>query len=102
MSVLKITGENFEQEVLKSDSTVVVDFYADWCGPCRIMGETLENLNNVNILKINVDTFPEIAKEHGIMSIPTICYYRDGKLVNRNIGLQSKEEIENNIKKLHN
>ena len=72
----------------------IVDFYADWCGPCKMLGPVLETMNE-NILKINVDTHEELATSFGIMSIPTICFFKNGSLVQKEIGFHNKEELEN-------
>ena len=87
--------ENFEEEV--KNGVVLVDFYADWCGPCKRMGEVLETMDDVNILKVNTDEFNELAISFGIMSIPTLILFKDGSEVGKLIGLQSKEDIENFI-----
>lgn len=86
--------DNFYDEV--SEGTVLVDFYADWCGPCKMMGEILESVD-ANILKVNTDEFQELAMKHGVMSIPTLVLYKDGSEVSKLIGLQSKEDIEDFI-----
>lgn len=80
----------------------LMDFYADWCGPCKMLNPILEELKDIDILKINVDIFPDIAKEYGIMSIPTLCFFKKGELIEKTIGLKSLEEINDIIKKLHN
>ena len=77
---------------------VLVDFYADWCGPCRMLGPILEELDNIQILKVNVDSFHEIANKYGVMSIPTLILFKDGKEVSKMIGLRSKSDIEEMIK----
>lgn len=77
---------------------VLVDFYADWCGPCQMMGAILENIDGIDILKINTDSFQNIANRYGIMSIPTLILFNEGKELNKMIGLHSKEEIEEFIK----
>ena len=90
--------ENFENEVLNSDKTTIVDFYADWCGPCRMLGPILEELEGIDILKVNVDTFHEISNKYGVMSIPTLILFNNGQEVSKSIGLRSKEEIEKMLK----
>lgn len=75
------------------NDTYLVDFYADWCGPCKRMGEVLEELEDVNILKVNVDNFQSISNSYGVMSIPTLILFDKGKEVRKSIGFKSKEEI---------
>ena len=99
---LHFTDENFEMEVKKSTQPVVVDFYADWCGPCKMMAPIVEKLadeyqGKVKIGKLNVDEAPDTAGEFGIMSIPTLAFFRDGKLVEKIVGAVSRDEI---VKKL--
>lgn len=84
--------ENFEEEI--KNGKVLVDFYADWCGPCKALGEILESLENINILKINVDEHQDLAIQFGVMSIPTILLFEDGKQKKKNIGLMNKEDLE--------
>ena len=91
-----LSKENFEDEV--KSGVVLVDFYADWCGPCKRMGEVLETMEDINILKVNTDEHAELATSFGVMSIPTLILFKDGCEVNKLIGLQSKEDIENFIK----
>lgn len=86
---------NFEKEVNKEK--VLVDFFAEWCGPCKMMGQVLENID-ANILKVNTDEFPEIARKFGIMSIPTLILFENGKEIKKNIGFMSKDEVEDFIK----
>lgn len=97
MSTLKFTDENFEHEVLKSDKTVIVDFYADWCGPCKMQGPIIEAIANENVNikvgKINVDENPTTAVKYDIMSIPTILVIREGKVLKKFVGLTDKGEI---------
>ena len=87
-----VNSEDFEKEI--QSGKVLVDFYADWCGPCQALGQILEELEGVPVLKINVDTFAEIAQEFGVMSIPTIILFQDGEQVKKNVGLVSLEELK--------
>ena len=77
----------------------IVDFYADWCGPCKMLGKVLEELDQ-NVLKINVDTHEDLAQEFGVMSIPTVCFFKEGELKNKVIGFRTKEELEEIIRQL--
>lgn len=92
-----LENENFKEVI--SNGVWVVDFYADWCGPCKMLGPVLEQLDN-NVLKINVDSHENLATEFGVMSIPTICFFKNGELKNRVVGFRNKEEIEEIIKGL--
>ncbi len=78
----------------------IVDFYADWCGPCKMLGSVLETMEDVSIIKINTDTHPELAREFGIMSIPTIVFFKDGQQMRKEIGFKPKEEIERILNEL--
>lgn len=102
MSVLKITSNNYEEEVLKSDKTVIIDFYADWCGPCRMMGPIIDEIAEekadiVKVGKVNVDENQELAMEYGVMSIPTIVIIKNGKVSKTFVGVRDKNEILNEI-----
>ena len=88
MSVLKINKENFEEEVLKANKTVLIDFYADWCGPCQRV-----EINNEIWLKINVDENQELAMEYNVMTIPTILLIKEGEVKKTFIGVTDKSEI---------
>lgn len=91
---IKVTKENYQKEI-NEQGIVIVDFYATWCGPCMMLSPILEELSEkYKICKINVDEEQELAIENAIMSIPTICIYKDGKLANKFIGYKTKEEIE--------
>lgn len=95
----KFTNENFETEVLKSDLPVLVDFYADWCGPCQIMGPIIEQLaseysSRFIIGKLNVDECSELAVKYGVMSIPTLIVFRNGEVFRKEVGVCSKKEVE--------
>ncbi len=98
MSVIKISKENFESEVLNSNKPVLLDFYADWCGPCRMIGpivsEIAEKRNDVKVGKINVDEQPELAAQFQVMSIPMLAVIKNGKLANQVVGYRTKEQIE--------
>ena len=88
--------DNFNEEIKKGK--ILVDFYADWCGPCKMMGKVLEKIDKVDILKVNVDDFPEIAREYGVMSIPTLIYMENGEEKNKNIGFITKDQVEEMLK----
>ena len=98
MSVIKISKENFASEVLNSNKPVLLDFYADWCGPCRMVGPIVSEIanerNDVKVGKINVDEQPELAAQFQIMSIPMLAVIKNGKLENQVVGYRSKEQIE--------
>ena len=97
MAEITITNENFEQEVLKSDIPVLVDFWAVWCGPCRMVGPVLEEIaeerDDVVIGKVNVDEEQELAAQFGVMSIPTMILFKGGEAVNKIVGAMPKESI---------
>jgi len=96
--IMEFTEQNFEQEVLKSDIPVVVDFWAPWCGPCQMMGPIMEELakeigDKAKIGKMNVEENKEIASQYGIMSIPAIKIFKNGEVVKEFIGVQNKETL---------
>lgn len=97
MAVVEITKDNFEHTVLKADKPVLVDFWAEWCGPCQMMGpivdEVAEERDDIIIGKLNVDTQPEIALRYNVMSIPTLILFENGEEAQKSIGLISKEEL---------
>ncbi|MDO4608258.1 MAG: thioredoxin [Clostridia bacterium] len=97
MSVIKITKETFENEVLKSEKTVLLDFYADWCGPCKMIGPIVAEIagerTDIKVGKINVDGEPTLANMFNITSIPMLAVIKDGKVVNQALGYRPKEDI---------
>ena len=97
--MIKYLKNDEEFESIISSGVTLVDFYADWCGPCRRMGEVLETLTEVNVLKINTDEFPNLATSCGVMSIPTLILFIDGAESGKLIGLQSKDDILDFINK---
>lgn len=98
MSVIKISKENFASEVLDSNRPILLDFYADWCGPCRMVGPIVSEIANersdVKVGKINVDEQPELAAQFKVMSIPMLTVIKNGKLENQVVGYRLKEQIE--------
>lgn len=97
MSVKHFTTQNFEEEVLKSDKTVLVDFWAAWCGPCQMIAPVIEEIaqefEDIVVGKVDVDSNSELAMKYSVLSIPTIYAFKNGEVVARHIGLASREEI---------
>ena len=91
--------ENENLDDLIKEGIVLVDFYADWCGPCKMLSSVLESMD-LNVVKINTDKFPELAQKFGVMSIPNVFVYKDGKEITKFIGFKSKEEINEIINNL--
>ena len=97
MSVLHITKNNFQEEVLNSDKPVLLDFWASWCGPCRMIGPVLDEIaeerSDIKVCKVNVDDEPELAAQYHVVSIPTLFVIENGKIVNQSLGAKPKAQI---------
>ena len=103
MKIQNFTKENFEEEVLHAKKTVLVDFWAPWCGPCRAVAPIIdqvaeETVERVKVGKVNVDDEPELAARYGVMSIPTLILFQGGKEISRLVGVHSKEDILDMLK----
>lgn len=102
MKPISITDATFKKEVVESNTLTIIDFWAEWCSPCRMLAPILDELareynSDVKFTKLNVDENPETARAFGIRSIPTVLFYRDGKVVDQAIGLLPKKELERRI-----
>ena len=99
MSVLHITKATFQEEVLNSDKPVLLDFWAPWCGPCRMIGPVLDEIaeerEDIKVCKVNVDEEPELASQYQVVSIPTLFVIKDGKITNQSLGAKPKAQILN-------
>ena len=102
MKIIKVNSQNFEEEVIKSEKPVLIDFYADWCGPCKmlspIIDEIAEENSDIKVVKVNVDDSQDLAMKYQVMSIPTLVVIKNGEEVNRSVGLIDKSQVANLIK----
>lgn len=104
IDMLELTKDNFEQEVINSDVPVIVDFWAEWCGPCKTMAPVFEETSKdyegkVKFAKLNVEEHNDLAAKHGVMSIPTMVIFKDGKELDRIVGAMPKEKLKEEIDK---
>lgn len=102
MAVVKLTTETFDQEVLQAGQTVLVDFYADWCGPCKMMAPVVEELagevSDVKVCKINIDEEMSVAQRYGVMSIPTFIAFKNGEVAGKQVGAIPKSRLQELIR----
>jgi len=97
LEVLKITDQNFEEEILSSETTAIIDFYADWCGPCKMMSPIIDEIaaenTDIKVGKVDVDENQELAMKYNVMSIPTIIIFKKGNVHKQFVGVTSKQDI---------
>ncbi len=105
MPIVKLSSENFQEEVMGSSLPVLVDFYAEWCGPCKMISPVIDELakayeGKIKVAKLDIDQAGDIASSHGVMSIPTIIFFKNGKKVEEKTGALDKEQLEELIQKV--
>ena len=97
MNTITITKDNFDAEVMSSEKTVLLDFWADWCGPCRMLSPTIDEIaderDDIKVGKVNVDNEPELARQFGILSIPTLVVIKNGEVINQSSGVRPKASV---------
>ena len=98
--MMKHLKENENLESLLTKDLTLVDFYAEWCGPCKMLGPVLEKLENINIIKVDVDIHQQLAMNYGIMSVPSLLFFKNGQLAKKEIGFRSEEDLKNIISNL--
>lgn len=94
--MIKYLEKDFDSEI--QNKRILVDFYADWCGPCKMMGHVLENINDIEILKVNVDKHPDISQKYMVMSIPTLLLMENGNIIKSHVGFMNEDELKEFIK----
>ncbi len=94
--MIRYLENNFDEEI--KNKKVLVDFYADWCGPCRMMASVLENINDIEILKVNVDKFSDLASKYGVMSIPNLILFDNNQQIKNHVGFMNEDEIKEFLK----
>lgn len=90
---MKITTAEFESKVLQSSEPIIVDFYADWCGPCKMQSPILDEISEATVYKVNIDEEPDLATRYSVMSIPTLIVFKNGEVASKSVGLTAKEQI---------
>ena len=98
MAIINLNKDNYKKEVLDTDKTILIDFWASWCGPCKMLSPIIDEVSNevsdnIKICKVNIDEQQDLATQFGIMSIPTLVVIKNGQIINNSVGVRSKEEI---------